>query len=137
MLDVVYKIPVPSTSFLTEAHFEMLPKRVCVLSYSYEAEEDDFTVIERMIYEGVESFQCTHYFSVSLQMIKAYDKILDIRKSVWLKEVTRNLSDNGGQIEGLKHFRTYFDDGPCYEFIYRSVRVLKEKHPVSAVIPSR
>ena len=80
----------PSTSFLDGVVFTVLPKRECTLSYKYEGFENS-TITEKLIFKGVESFKCTYYKACSLEMIKSYAKINEIRNSKWLAEIISNL----------------------------------------------
>jgi hypothetical protein len=105
----------------------MLPKRKCSLEYSYEDEQDSLIIFEKLIFDDVESFKCTHYKACSLKMIKAYCKVVVIGESVWLAEIKQNLSQAKVKAENLKHLRIYFDEGPCYEFICKSFEVTSEK----------
>lgn len=104
----------------------MLHGRRCSLEYSYESEKDDSATPEKLIFDGVESFKCTYYNSCSLEMIEAYDKVINIGKSEWLIGIKQNLANTKIDSENLKHLRIYFDDGPCYEFICRSFQAVNE-----------
>jgi hypothetical protein len=126
MAEVIWKIPVPSTALLEEAKFTKLQRRKCSLEYSYESEKDDSTTSEKLIFDGVESFKCTYYNSCSLEMIEAYNKVINIGKSEWLTEIKQNLAKTKTDCENLKHLRIYFDDGPCYEFVCSSFQVVNE-----------
>ena len=127
MVDIIWKTSVPSTAFLQEAKFLMLPKRKCTLEYSYEDEENFSVVFEKLVFDRIESFKCTHYKACSLEMIEAYDKVVDVGKSSWLSEVKQNLSYVEENFNDLKHLRIYFDDGHCYEFICRSFEVISKE----------
>jgi len=118
----VYELPVTSTAFVRDASFEMLIGRVCALTYAYEA-SDGRVMVERIVFCGVESFMCTYYTANSLEVFEAYDRVVDLGDTEWLRTISKNLIRAGGSIDGLKHFRVYFDDGPCYEFISRSFEV--------------
>ena len=127
MSEIIWQTLMSSTAFLNSSKFSILPKRKCLLEYSYEDEEGASTIFEKLIFDGVESFKCTHYKACSLEMIKAYCKIVDVGESDWLIEIKQNLSQAKVKAENLKHLRIYFDDGPCYEFICKSFEVTSEK----------
>ena len=129
MAEIIWETSVPSTAFLQEAKFSKLLGRKCSLEYSYEGEDkENYSVIsEKLIFSGVESFKCTHYKSCSVEMIKAYDKIVDVGKSKWLTEIKQNLLSAENNSINLKHLRIYFDDGPCYEFICTDFETISEK----------
>ena len=127
MAEIIWKMSVPSTALFQSAKFSMLLGRKCSLEYYYEAEEDFSVIFEKLIFDGVQSFKCTYDRAGSLEMTKAYDKVVDAGQSLWLSEITQNLlqaEENAGK---LKHLMIYFDDGPCYEFICRSFEVVSEK----------
>lgn len=127
MAETIWKMSVPSTALLEDAKFSQLPKRKCSLEYSYEGEEDFSIIFEKLIFDGVESFKCTYYRACSIEMIEAYDKVVDVGNSVWLAEIKQNLLRAEANATKLKHLRIYFDDGPCYEFICRSFEVGSEE----------
>jgi len=127
MTSVVYIIPVPSTAFLEDAEFLQLLGRKCSLKYYYEGEDDYSIIFEELIFDGVESFKCTYFMACSLEMHYAYDKVLNVGLSQWLKDIIENLLQNNADSKDLKHFRVYFDDGPCYEFICRSFDVFRKE----------
>jgi len=137
MVSTVYTIPVASTAFLDDVKFSKLLGRKCSLKYSYEGEEDFSIILEEVIFDGVESFKCTYFMACSLEMHYAYDKVLNVGLSQWLNEIIHNLSENQADPKNLKHFRIYFDDGPCYEFICRSFQVVKEEKKDSFENPNQ
>jgi len=127
MAEIIWKTSVPSTAFYQAVKFSMLLRRKCSLEYFYEGEEDYLAIFETLIFDGLESFKCTYYKACSLEMIEAYDKVVDIGSSDWLSEIKQNLLQAKADSENLKHLRIYFDDGPCYEFICRSFEVVSEE----------
>jgi hypothetical protein len=126
MAEELYKIKVPSSA-LSSPIFTMELGRRCSLTYSYEIENTDFEVHERLVFEGVEAFKCTYYTANSLEVFEAYGRILKLSRSAWLKEIIKNLSRAGTAAANLAHLRIFFDDGPCYEFICRSFEVIEEE----------
>jgi len=102
----------------------MLQRRKCSLDYTYENEKDDSVISEKLIFDGVESFKCTYYKACSIEMLEAYNKVINVGKSEWIIEIKQNLSATETDCDNLKHLRIYFDDGPCYEFICRSFQVV-------------
>lgn len=126
MNEIVWETSVPSTAFFKDVKFSMLLGRKCSLEYSYEGEEDNSVIFETLIFDGVESFKCTYYRACSLEMMEAYNKVVDIGNSYWLAEIKHNLLNAEVDCEGLKHLRIYFDDGPCYEFICRTFEGVSE-----------
>ena len=111
-------------AILKEIKFSMLTGRKCSLDYSYESEEDFSVIFETLIFDGVEGFKCTFYKACSIEMLEAYDKVVDIKNSEWLNEILFNLSKSEMDMTDLRHLRIYFDDGLCYEFICNSFQVV-------------
>ena len=136
MAEIVWKISVPSTAFLKGVIFSTLSGRKCVLEYSYESEENFSVIFEKLIFVGVESFKCTYYRACSIEMIEAFDRIIDVENSNWLTETKYNLSAFEVDQLDLKHLRIYFDDGPCYEFICRSFEVKSDEQENYFVNPN-
>ena|SRR5258708_31226900 len=133
MSNELFQLPVPSTSILRGgASFKELLGRKCRLTYEYESEKPNFMISEQLVFGGVESYRCTYYVACNLDMIDAYDRVLDLGKSHWLDEMRGNLKRAKWNSEGLKHLRIFFDDGPCYEFICRSFDVYREERPIPA-----
>lgn len=127
MAEIVWKTSIPSTAFLKGVFFSKLSGRKCSLGYSYESEQPFSVVFEELVFDGVESFKCTYFRACSIEMIKAYDKIINVGNSIWLTEIKQNLLKTEADSSDLKHLRIYFDDGPCYEFICRSFEVVSDE----------
>ncbi len=58
----------------------------------------------------------------NIEMIKtAYDKLVRLKNSAWLSEVTAKSASFYTKMQGspkeFQHLMICFDDGPCYEFI--------------------
>ncbi len=126
MEKIFWELPVPSGSFLKSEKFEILPKRVCSLELSYE-ESDDTVSSTLILFEDVEAFKCTYFRSCSVELIRlAYEKIVDLNNTNWLKEIRDNLEKSKIEATSLKHYAIYFDDGPLYEFICKSITINKK-----------
>jgi hypothetical protein len=128
----LYKTKVPSTAFMHSPRFAKELGRRCSLSFSYESDDTAFETCERIVFDGVEAFKCTYYTANSLEVFDAYDRILKIISSPWLKEIKNNLTQARADTTSLVHLRIFFDDGPCYEFICRSFEVIKEERRLVA-----
>lgn len=85
------------------------------------ADEDARAV--KLLFDGVEAFRCTYHHACTLEMIKAYDKVIDRGETEWLNSIKLRLAEYNDSTTELRHLMIYFDDGPCYEFICRSFRV--------------
>jgi hypothetical protein len=123
----LYKLPFPSTSLLTDPVFEKRVKRTCSLICKYEGSTEDKIDVLTLLFEQVETFRCTYYKACGQYVIDAYDKVIDLGETDWLKEIKSNLLQNGGTADNLTHLMTYFDDGPAYEFICRGFKAETEK----------
>jgi hypothetical protein len=131
MSKIVYTLPVASTALVKEPKFGVLLGRFCSLTYSNEADNNpELVIVEKLLFEGVEAFQCTYYRAVWIDMIDTYDRLTDMGKSKWLDAIIRNLNESGGTPPGLKHLRLYFDSGPCYEFVCRNFTIEKYQESV-------
>ena len=118
-MKTIYTLPVPSTSLLNDAEFEMQLGRTCTLSCEYEHQGEINNVLT-MFFDGVEAFRCTYYRAVSLDLLEAYDKVVDLGETEWLRDLRNNLTECKMDATSLSHLATYFDDGPAYEFICRA-----------------
>ena len=127
---VLFKLPVPSTALLRGPKFEMGRGRKCRLKYVYEFNQTSELIEDTLEFDAVESFKVTYYTGNSLEVFQAYDKLLEMRKSEWLDEIRLNLQSSKSDTDGLKHFRIYFDDGPCFEFIARRIEVVTGPAPL-------
>lgn len=128
MAETIWTLPVPSTALLSDPVFQKLPGRTCALAAEYE-DDDDNVVSLKMLFEGVEAFKCTYYRACTIDMIDAYDIVVDLGSTEWLTQIESQLVSSHENASGLRHLRTYFDDGPCYEFICRSFRVEENIDP--------
>lgn len=122
MATMAWKLPVPSTALIDGGpKFEVLLRRVLALRMLYEADEGLREVT--LFLEGVEAYRVTLYRARSDAMLVAYDRLISLGESDWLREVAQNLGTHGGDASGIAHLMINFDDGPCYEFICRTHRV--------------
>lgn len=110
----LWEPPSPSSSFLEGVTFIDQPQRVCGLSFSYEKSDGDQETCE-LRFRDVVAYKCTYLPALTAQMIRsAYDKLVDVGSSEWLREAVGVSQDEGPP---LRHLRICFDDGPCYEFL--------------------
>jgi hypothetical protein len=120
MKEVLWEMPVPSTTLTRGPFFVSLPQRRCEVSYYVESTDGERK--GGLTFEGVEAYKCTHMSALSVEMIKeAYDRVVRIDDSPWLAEVSAISASHYERVEGsareLRHLMISFDDGPCYEFI--------------------
>src|SRR5215468_8275158 len=106
----LYTLPVPSTALLRGTVFQVLPGRICTLTYEYEG--DDAVMSQKMVFGDVEAFRCAYYYAVSADMIEiAYDRVVDLEATAWLSEIEGRLVSARQINSGLRHLVVYFDDG--------------------------
>jgi hypothetical protein len=77
-------------------------------------------------FEEVEAYKCTYYSATETSMLEAYDRLVDLGSSEWLQVIAANVHARGGAAAGLSHLMIMFDDGPCYEIVCRSYRVIHD-----------
>jgi hypothetical protein len=105
--------------------FKILPRRTCVLSFTYEGASGAWETSE-LRFDEVAAFKCTFQPALTAEMIEsAYDKLVDMGSSSWLDEANRaRVPEGAGTV--LRHLRICFDDGPCYEFLCPRFELRKE-----------
>jgi hypothetical protein len=109
----LWKMPSPSSG-LEGVAFKEMPRRTCVLSFQYENRDGGFAACE-LRFHDVAALRCTYLPALTADMIRsAYDKLVEIRNSAWLREANSIRPD---EPKLLRHLRICFDDGPCYEFL--------------------
>ena len=88
MAEELYKIKVPPTA-LSSPIFTVELGRRCSLFYTYEIDNTNSEVHERLVFEGVEAFKCTYYTANSIEVFDAYGRILKLDRSAWLHEIVK------------------------------------------------
>jgi hypothetical protein len=115
-MNVIWKLPYPSTALLREPKLDALPKREWCLAWIAEKDEGGGRH-EALLFTGVQSLKCTYFLAYSPELIKAtYDQLVDFGKTSLLDQVISNLEGRTNTSK-LKHLGISFDDGPLFEFI--------------------
>jgi len=115
-LTELWHTPSPSSGFLEGVALQILPHRVCVLSFRYEGANAGWEKGELRFLE-VAAYKCTYMGALTVEMVEsAYDRLVDMGSTQWLLEAITAQAARGGSAP-LRHLRICFDDGPCYEFI--------------------
>jgi hypothetical protein len=131
MNEILWHLPVPATGLIQGPNFKALPKQQCEISFSVEGQDGKERWIS-LLFENVEAFKCTYLASLSsvdkdLRM-DAYGTLINTKSSNWLENVSKSCSKycQTAQmpLKVLQHLAICFDDGPYYEFICQSFRVL-------------
>ena len=119
---VIWTLPLPSTTVVEYPKLEQLGNRELGLSFALQEEGDEKPKRLYLKFSGVESFKWTHLTSCTEEMItSAYDKLVDCGNTTWLQESTSISARVGIKLKALHHYRIFFDDGPCFEVIGESV----------------
>lgn len=122
MNTTLWELPVPASALHRGPFFQVLPKRKCKLSFEFET--DDQIVQKELLFQDVEIFKCTHLMSLNPDMSRlAYGKIIQLDSSLMLQASLDAYQLKGNFDVHLVHLMICFDDGPCYEFICRSVEI--------------
>jgi hypothetical protein len=122
MSQLIWTLPLPSTAVAVHPTLKQLPRREVELSFALQKEEDEEPQQFRLRFSGVESFKWTYLTSCSEEMIKsAYDKLIDCENTDWLQECKKISARVGSGLKALRHYRIFFDEGPCLEVIGESV----------------
>jgi hypothetical protein len=106
------RLSFPSSQRLNDC-IESLPKRrrVVIVRDSDSEKEDSFS------FADVYAISVTFHHACSEDMISAYDQLVQVDSSDWLREIQKRVSSRNSEAKTLSHYRIYLDDGPCYEFI--------------------
>jgi hypothetical protein len=114
----LYTVPVPSTNFTTEAHFDwqgISPKVV----FGY--------VKNGVTYEGGIQFhnvaaartraeRCCTVWHIE----GAYDTLVEVEGSPWVEEIRKDTSDQWKNRWAMHHYMIYLDSAGCFEVIAKS-----------------
>lgn len=98
-----------------------LPKRRCVVT----VRDSDSNTEDVFSFGDVYALAVTYHHARSEEMIQAYDQVVEIDDSTWLRDIQNRVSHVDGLAERLRHYRINLDDGPCYEFISGSYEYSK------------
>jgi len=111
--NLLYTIPVPSTSFTTEAHFD---GKESAIIFCYER---DRSIHRGMIkFRGIAAMRkraercCTAW-----HIEGAYDTLVEIAESDWLKEIRADTNLQWRDRWEMHHYMIYLDSVGCFEFI--------------------
>ncbi len=124
-MNVLWKMPTCSSGRFDD-RLRQLDRRVVEISI-----HDGEQPAERLVFGGVESFRVTYHHACTLDMIKAYDRVIELPETPWLAEIRQQLLKAGDSANGLRHLRMYLDDGPCYEFVCRTFSAEAFDHDVT------
>jgi hypothetical protein len=102
-IEVLWETPAPSSG-REGLLFRQLPKRTCTLTFRYENDAGQFGDVE-LRFLDVTAFKCTFLPSLTVEMGRtAYDKLVDMGRTEWLKEATA-AAKSSGFASSLRHLR--------------------------------
>lgn len=83
------------------------------LVYDYETDSGQYQRAA-ISFRGVEAFSFTSFELCSPEQVAAYDKVIAIHSSEWLKRLRSQRAIKEGTV---LHYRMFFDEVGCYEII--------------------
>lgn len=108
----VWELPCKSQEFQASPSLIQRGDRL-ELVYDYETESGQYQHAT-ITFRGVEAFFFTSFESCSPDQVAAYDRVVAIRASEWLKQLR---SRRAIEESLARHYRIFFDDVGCYEVI--------------------
>ena len=102
----VWVLPFMSQEFNEGPQLHQGPVEVR-LRLDHETETGDY-VWTGISFRGVQALTFTGHASCSRDQIRAYDRLVRVKRSEWLRSLS------GGEPE-LEHYRIYFDEFGCYD----------------------
>lgn len=95
-----------------EGPIAMLTRRTVTLKYDYESESG--YVWAAIVFQGVHGFQFTRDYSCEPNQIDAFDKVVEVQSSSWVKQLLA-ARPSAVPTMPVKHYRIYFDNVGCYD----------------------
>lgn len=83
-----------------------------VLGYDFETESGAYAW-EEITFVGVVAYGFTYAAHCTREQMEPYDELADVVGSRWARELKE-------VDEGCRHFRIYFDEIGCYEFLAKA-----------------
>ncbi len=121
----LFKVPVPSTSFLTEAAFF---EWKTPLSIWYEFQRDGVAYRSGIRFSGVAATRTrAERCSTIWQIESAYDTLVEVQDSTWAKEIRADTSERWRDEWEMHHYMIYLDSAGCLEVIADSWEALPEE----------
>ena len=116
----IYSLPIPS-SWIGSPKFFARPKRLCeIVCENREVEKSEIKQVS-LKFNNCWAVKFTYYVANDAELISlTYDKVVDFGATDWLLKIKSNIAINKVQIEQIRHFAIFFDDGPLYEFVCES-----------------
>jgi hypothetical protein len=123
--NVLYSVPVASTSFLKEAYLHERDE----IMFTYKL--NDKIITNRLIFHKVSAQRTRNERCCTVWHIdKAYDTLVEIENSDWSAEIKKNTTQHLRNDQNYHHYMIYLDSpecGGCFEFIADSWEVLEDE----------
>ncbi|HEX3436999.1 MAG TPA: hypothetical protein VHT24_09545 [Pseudacidobacterium sp.] len=123
---MLYTIPVPSTSFSTETHFDgqgVTP----TIRFGYD--KDGAKYLGGIKFNKVSAVRtrvercCTAWHIES-----AYDTLIEIEGSLWVEEIRADTAEQWRNKWEVHHYMIYLDSAGCFEVIAESWAILESRY---------
>ena len=120
----IFEIPCCSTDLTYEVS-TTYEKSDWILRFAFDREGKGFRSGIRfnsvMAYKYLNAFHCTAWH------IDAYDTVVEVSDSDWVRSAYAAMDENQRKnLQKLRHFMIFFDDGGAYEALAQSVDLLTE-----------
>src|SRR5208282_2137709 len=111
----LYKVPVPSTAFTTEAYFEDKgPRPAVCFTYKSNGEEQEGQIsFSRVAAMRTRAARCCTPWHIE----GAYDTLVEVEDSAWVKEVRADTQPLWKDKWPMHHYMIYLDSAGCFEVI--------------------
>lgn len=105
----VWQLPTRSQEFEKGPRIRQDTDERFVIAYDFELENGAYGW-EELIFIGTVAFCFTASQHCTTDAVDAFDRLLDLGRTDWLKTIHQAPSD-------VRHYRIYFDDVGCYEVL--------------------
>ncbi|MDR0610956.1 MAG: hypothetical protein LBG58_12650 [Planctomycetaceae bacterium] len=122
--NVLYSVPVASTSFLKEAY--LYERDEIRFAYQPDDKPDDKMITGRIVFHKVSAQRTRNERCCTVWHIdKAYDTLVEIENSDWSAEIKKNTKPHLRNDQNYHHYMIYLDSVGCFEFIADSWEVFE------------
>lgn len=124
---LLYKVPVPSTSFLKEAYWDG-SRFPSAIRFIYEVDGSDRQV-------GIEFFRpmvvrkVAESFCTVEHIEGCYDTLVEVEPSSWKEEMFTPDAQSKSRLSELHHYMIYLDSVGCFEILAERFNVSEEALP--------
>lgn len=112
------ELPVPSTSFTSDAVLEYPVGTTFELRYEYREDGVGYRGALRFFWVRAHRHR-TEGACTSWHVKDVYDTLTEVRNSTWVDEIETATYELGNDPGELHHYMIYIDSMGCYEFVAR------------------